>query len=63
MTAQAQNALLKLIEEPPKYLSIILLCENIRPLLETIISRCTIIPMPFLSANSIMSALASYNFV
>ena len=57
MTPQAQNALLKLIEEPPKYLSIILICENTMPLLETIISRCSIVPMPYLSYENIMDAL------
>ena len=29
MTAQAQNALLKLLEEPPAYVVFLLLCENI----------------------------------
>ncbi|MEX1377642.1 MAG: DNA polymerase III subunit delta' C-terminal domain-containing protein [Eubacteriales bacterium] len=57
MTPQAQNALLKLIEEPPKYLSIILICENTMPLLETIKSRCSIVPMPYLSYENIMNEL------
>lgn len=58
MTPQAQNALLKLMEEPPSYLSIILLCENTMPLLDTIISRCTIIPMPYLSYDNVVEGLA-----
>lgn len=59
LTTQAQNALLKLIEEPPKYLSIILICENTMPLLETIISRCSIIPMPYLSYDNVIEGLTN----
>ncbi len=40
LTIQAQNALLKTIEEPPSYAVIILLTTNIKTLLETIESRC-----------------------
>jgi len=40
MTRQAQNALLKVLEEPPEYVIFILLCENRSTLLETILSRC-----------------------
>ena len=57
MTHQAQNALLKLIEEPPTYLTVILLCENTMTLLETIISRCSIIPTPYLSIENIAEGL------
>lgn len=39
MTEQAQNALLKILEEPPAYLLFILTCENRSQLLETIRSR------------------------
>lgn len=38
-----QNAFLKLLEEPPKNVSFILLCDNISKLLITILSRCTVI--------------------
>lgn len=41
MTAQAQNAVLKTIEEPPEYAAIVLLTDNPEVLLETIRSRCT----------------------
>ena len=41
MTVQAQNAILKTIEEPPAYAVVILLSENSDRLLETIRSRCT----------------------
>lgn len=40
MTEQAQNALLKTIEEPPAYATILLLTENAENLLPTITSRC-----------------------
>lgn len=42
MTVDAQNAFLKTIEEPPKGVFIILLCENLEVILETIRSRCQI---------------------
>ena len=40
MTVQAQNALLKTIEEPPAYAVILLLANNADRLLPTILSRC-----------------------
>lgn len=40
MTPQAQNALLKTIEEPPEYAVILLLADNPEALLPTIRSRC-----------------------
>lgn len=43
MTVQAQNALLKTIEEPPEYAAIILLTENAESLLPTILSRCVVL--------------------
>lgn len=42
MTVDAQNAFLKTIEEPPKGVFIILLCENTESILDTIKSRCQI---------------------
>lgn len=43
MTEQAQNALLKTIEEPPEYAVIILITENAQNLLQTIQSRCVVL--------------------
>lgn len=40
MTVQAQNALLKTIEEPPAYAVIMLLTTNQDAFLQTILSRC-----------------------
>ncbi len=39
MTDQAQNALLKLLEEPPAHVRLLLTCENRSQLLETVRSR------------------------
>lgn len=41
MTTEAQNCLLKTLEEPPEYITIILICTNENNLLSTIKSRCT----------------------
>ncbi len=53
MNEQAQNALLKTIEEPPEYGVVILLTSNITALLPTIQSRCLIMEFRPLS-NSIV---------
>ncbi len=45
MTAQAQNAILKTIEEPPEYAVILLLTTNEQSFLDTIRSRCVLIGM------------------
>lgn len=45
MTVQAQNALLKTIEEPPQYVVILLLTENADVLLPTINSRCVMLKL------------------
>lgn len=45
MTAQAQNALLLTLEEPPQYVVFLLLCENTETILETIKSRAPILRM------------------
>ncbi len=43
MTIQAQNALLKILEEPPKNVHFVLTCENKALLLETILSRVIVL--------------------
>ena len=45
LTVQAQNALLKTIEEPPEYAVIFLLTENAESLLPTIMSRCVMLKL------------------
>lgn len=51
MTVEAQNALLKTLEEPPEYAIIILITDNKEALLPTIKSRCEVIkflPIPLI---------------
>lgn len=43
MTAEAQNALLKTLEEPPAYAVLILLANGTQAFLPTILSRCVIL--------------------
>lgn len=45
LTPQAQNALLKTLEEPPEYTVILILTTNLEELLPTIISRCVVLCM------------------
>ncbi|MCR4705228.1 MAG: DNA polymerase III subunit delta [Lachnospiraceae bacterium] len=45
MTQQAQNALLKTLEEPPEYAVILILTTNVNALLPTIISRAVVLNM------------------
>ena len=45
MTPQAQNAILKTIEEPPSYAIFLLLTENAETLLPTINSRCVMLKL------------------
>lgn len=45
MTVQAQNAILKTLEEPPEYAIILLLTTNVNSLLPTILSRCVVLNM------------------
>ncbi len=52
MTVQAQNALLKTLEEPPEYAVILILTTNVEALLPTILSRCVVLNMkPVLDAQ------------
>lgn len=58
MTVEAQNALLKTLEEPPKYAIIILITNNKESLLDTIKSRCEIIkftPIPLVEVADYMT--------
>lgn len=53
MTVQAQNAFLKTIEEPPMGVFIILLCDNIESILDTIKSRTQIHSLKVLSTEEV----------
>lgn len=45
MTREAQNALLKTLEEPPEYAVLLLLTTSREAMLETILSRCVSLPL------------------
>lgn len=45
LLAEAESALLKTIEEPPDYLTILLVVEEISQLRDTIVSRCLQVPL------------------
>lgn len=57
MTVQAQNVLLKTIEEPPAYALFFLLVENKDRLLETVLSRCVLLRMKPLSPEEMQELL------
>lgn len=54
---QAQNALLKTLEEPPKSVTFFLLCENSLKLLPTVRSRCKKIRLSEYSEEDILNQL------
>ena len=57
MTPAAQNALLKTLEEPPSYIVIIILTNNLNAFLPTITSRCIVLPMKPAQDDSIRKYL------
>ena len=57
MTPQAQNAILKTIEEPPSYAVFLLLTENAETLLPTINSRCVMLKLRNIKATLIKNYL------
>lgn len=59
MTVQAQNALLKTIEEPPEYAIIILLTTNAEMFLPTILSRCVLLNIRPVKEETIKNQLMS----
>ncbi|RLG11565.1 DNA polymerase III subunit delta' [Candidatus Pacearchaeota archaeon] len=62
MNAEASNALLKSLEEPPSYVIFILLCENFSQLLPTIVSRSQIVRFRNLPNSVIAKVLKKYYF-
>ena len=57
MNEQAQNAFLKLLEEPPEYAVFVILAENTASLLPTVRSRCEIIKFLPVSEEKIKEIL------
>ena len=55
LTVQAQNALLKTIEEPPKGVYLILLSDSLEMILDTIQSRCQIYKLTPLNKEDILT--------
>ena len=60
MAVPGQNALLKILEEPPAYGVYILLAENAQVLLPTVRSRCTELAMTALHREQLLSALQGH---
>lgn len=49
----AQNSLLKILEEPPEYITFIILSTGETELLQTVVSRCTLVNFPTVSDKCI----------
>ena len=62
MTKEAQNSLLKTLEEPPEYIVIILIASNSDMILNTIKSRCTKIVFDKLKEKEIKEILNNTEF-
>ncbi|MDO5344162.1 MAG: DNA polymerase III subunit delta' [Lachnospiraceae bacterium] len=60
MTVQAQNALLKTLEEPPAYAVILLLTVNASILLETIRSRCVLLNLKPVQSQKVKKYLMEH---
>ncbi|MFN2467955.1 MAG: hypothetical protein ABR521_07505 [Gaiellaceae bacterium] len=59
LNAEAADALLKDLEEPPPYAVIVLVADDLGPLPATIRSRCQLVPFRRLSAQAIRAELES----
>jgi DNA polymerase-3 subunit delta' len=58
-TIEAQNALLKTLEEPPDYVVLVVLASDPELLLPTIVSRCQQVPLRPLTIIQVREALTS----
>lgn len=61
MTVEASNALLKLLEEPPAYVTFVLTATNVRGIPDTIVSRCQAVPFRKLPADALVEILVSHH--
>lgn len=57
MTVQAQNSLLKTLEEPPPQTVFLLTAVSGKELLPTILSRCRVAPLPPMTSETLTEAL------
>ena len=62
MTPQAQNALLKTLEEPPSYAVFLLVSESFHNFLPTIISRCVVLRLKALPAKKVEDYLIGLGY-
>ena len=60
MNINAQNAFLKLLEEPEKGNVFVMTCSNVERILPTVRSRCIMISVPPVSDDEIEQAVAKY---
>lgn len=59
MTEQAQNALLKTIEEPPDYAIIIIIAKNSSRFLPTVLSRCILFSLKAINEEKVLDYLVN----
>lgn len=59
LSIEAQNSLLKIVEEPPEYAQIIFLTNHHNNLIDTIVSRCKIVELNFNDRSNIDLSSAS----
>lgn len=59
MQAEAANSLLKILEEPPAQVVIILIAESTVPMLPTVVSRCQLVRFSLVPAAEIEQVLVS----
>lgn len=57
LTEVAANAMLKILEEPPEYVTFILISSNPAAIPETVLSRCQMIPFKPYSLNELRESL------
>ncbi len=62
LTPEAANALLKILEEPPRDLAFVLLVEHPSDLLPTIVSRCRAVRVPPPSRETVVRRLADAGY-
>jgi len=61
MNRESANSFLKLLEEPPDYLTIVLITSSKNALLDTIRSRCRSIYFPVLSNDELVEVVKKYH--
>ena len=57
MNESSQNKLLKVLEEPPAFVRIILIASSVAPFLPTVLSRVTRVDVPPLTEEQVLSSL------